>query len=323
MFQDYKVAYLRENVKVRKVQRFSFLRTALAYILSLSARQIPHAAMIGDFDVTELLEYCKKKEKELADSPDRMQEDMLFRRAILKRQSAFFLKAIAHSLYKTPCMNGFLDYSPLRTRGTLYQAEDVNIAFTVHTKYGLIRPVMCNAHQKTLVEVAKEMKDFARRARNTDPEELYRGAAKLYLGPATRQLDIRSLMPLFLLIRGLILDPFRPDEAYRKIPPEKKLQAREILGATASLANIGMMVNGHQTVTAIGPPEVMMFGLGDIHLKPKVVGGEVVPRATVTMCGTMDHRAFDAGEGFPFGIEFDRYLQNPGLIYEWKPGDDC
>ena len=40
------------------------------------------------------------------------------------------------------------------------------------------------------------------------------------------------------------------------------------------------------------------------------------------MCLTMDHRAFDAGEGFPFVVEFDRYVQNPELIYEWKPGDD-
>lgn len=321
MFQDFKVAYLRENVKVKEAKRFSLLRQGVAYMLSISARDIPHAAMTTELDLTPLVEYCRKREKELAATPGKSSEEVLFKRAICKIYSAFFLKVFAHSLHHVPCMNSFLDYSPLRNGGTLYHAEDVNIGFTVHTKYGVVRPVMRNAHLKTIETVAAEMRDLTRRSRRTDPEELYRNAAKIYLWPSVKELDLRALYPGFLLLRDMIFPAKKKDDEYAKIPEDQKLDVREILGATCSIANIGMMVPGHQTVTVLAPPEVMMFGLGHLHEAPRVVDGEIVARTIATLCATMDHRAFDAGEAFPFGDHLFRYLEHPDLIYEWKEGD--
>ena len=99
------------------------------------------------------------------------------------------------------------------------------------------------------------------------------------------------------------------------------MRVDEILGSTCTLANIGMMFPGHQTVTVIIPPEVLMIGIGDLHEAPLVVDGAVVPRHVVTFCATMDHRAFDAGEAFPLYRHMGRYIQRPALIYEWQPGD--
>lgn len=321
MFQDYKVAYLRETVKVREAKRMGALRQTMAYIQSISARQTPHAAMISNIDVTPVLEFAKARGEELAKASDKGSKENFFLRAIYKTHSAFFLKAIAHALHHTPCMNAFIDYAPWRYGGTLYHAEDVNIGFTVHTKHGVLRPVMRNAHLKGIVDVAQEMRELSRRARKTEPERLFHETGRKYLVPALKQLDFRAIFPGFLLLRDLLFPSEMRDPDLTKVPPEERLAPEDILGATCSIANIGMVVPGNQTVTVLTPPEVMMFGFGDIHPEPRVLNGEIVIRQMATLCATMDHRAYDAGEAFPFGEHFFRYVANPELIYDWKSGD--
>jgi len=322
MFQDHKVAYLRQHVKVRKAVPFTMLRSSLSYILGLGARQIPHAAMNTELDLTPLMDYGKDQQRSIAESAETLDNEALFKKAIHQNFSAFFVKAISHALYHTPCMNAFFDFAPFRNGGTLYHAEDVNLGINVHTKYGVVRPVFRNAQLKPIEQVANELRDLSRRARNTDPEELFRGAARTYLWPAIKECDLGALYPGYILLRSLTVDRYKPSPEYLKIPPEKKLAVHEILGATCSIANIGMMVPGHQTLTALTPPEVMMFGLGDLHLAPRYVNGKLVPRTVATMCGTMDHRAYDAGEAFPFLKKLLEYIADPAIIYEWKPGDE-
>jgi pyruvate/2-oxoglutarate dehydrogenase complex dihydrolipoamide acyltransferase (E2) component len=320
MFQDYKVAYLRERVKVKQEMPLSFLRQSVAYVLSLSTRTIPHVAMIRQFDVTPLVEYTKSADRD-GEGEGASSHEALLKRALRKNYSAFFIKTIAHCLHYTPVLNGFLDYTPWRNGGTFYIAEDINLSFTVHTKFGVIKPIVRNPHLKTLETVANEMRDLSRRARRTDAEALYRGAAVAYVKAALKQLNLGALLPLWILVRSLLWQRHTPDPEFANVPDDKRLQVEEILGATCTVANIGMVVPGHQTVTAIIPPEVMMFGLGDLHQAPLVVDGTVMPRYVITMCGTADHRAFDPGEAFSFVDRFQHYIDNPALIYAWKPGD--
>jgi pyruvate/2-oxoglutarate dehydrogenase complex dihydrolipoamide acyltransferase (E2) component len=321
MFQDFKIAYLREHVKVKEVQQLTFLRQSVAYVLSQSARSIPHAAMVTQFDVTSLVQYGKTGDETIAKSVEKMDHQTLLKRAVHRNFSAFFIKAMAHALHHVPCMNGFLDYTPWRNGGTMYIAEDINVSFTVHTKFGVIKPIVRNPHKKDITTVASEMRVLTRRARRTDVNELYQRMANAYIKTALKQLDLSSLQALWIFLRSRLWRREKPDPAFADVPEEDKLQVGDILGATITIANIGMMLPGNQTVTVIIPPEVMMFGIGDLHLAPKVVDGEVVPRYVITMTGTMDHRAFDAGEAFPIYQHLKRYFDNPELIFEWKEGD--
>jgi len=321
MFQNYQIAYLREHVKVKEARRLSFLRESVAYVLSQSARRVPHAAAITHLDVTPLVEYTKAT-RDCDDSDgDSTNDETRLRRAIRRNYTAFFLKAIAHGLYKVPQLNGFLDYAPWRLGGKLYLAEDINLSFTVHTKHGVIKPIARNPHKKTIEELANEVRVLSRRARRTDPEELYRKAARAYMWTALKQLDVGALPGLWVWLRAS-LSPSQPIPELCDVPEEDKLHVADILGATCTVASIGMMMSGHQTVTVIVPPEVMMFGIGDIRQVPWVVDGKVVPRHAVTIAGTIDHRAFDGGEVFPFYELLKNYIDNPALIYEWKPGDE-
>jgi pyruvate/2-oxoglutarate dehydrogenase complex dihydrolipoamide acyltransferase (E2) component len=321
MFQDHQVAYLRGHVKVKEVRRLSFLRKSVGYVLSRSARKVPHAAVIAHFDLTPLVDYGKRDTETPKPEGQRRSKDDLLDRAIRRNFSAFFIKAIAHCLCRVPELNAFLDYAPWRTGGKLYLAEDINLSFTVHTKHGVIKPIVRNPHQKDLKTVASEMRELARRARRTDPEELYRKAARAYMSTAIRQLDIGALGGLWIWICSNLTRQ-APDPAFKDVKEDQKLQVQDILGATCTVANIGMMMSGHQTVTVVIPPEVAMFGIGDVRLAPWVVDGEIQPRYAVTIAATCDHRAFDGGEVFPCYERMKYYIDNPALIYEWKPGDE-
>ncbi len=320
MFQNYQIAYLREHVKVKEAQRLSFLRESVAYVLSQSARRIPHAAVVSHLDVTSLVEYGRTPEESGDTEENASDENARLRRAVRRTYTAFFLKAIAHGLHQVPQLNGFLDYAPYRMGGKLYIAEDINLSFTVNTKYGVIKPIVRNPHLKTIEEVATEVRQLTRRARRTDPEALYRRAARAYMWTALKQLDIGGIPGLWVWVRSK-LTAKKPTPELRDVPEEDKLQVTDILGATCTVAAIGMMMSGYQTVTVIVPPELMMFGIGDIRLVPWIVDGEVVARHVVTIAATIDHRAFDGGEAFPFYQLMKNYIDNPGLIYEWKPGD--
>lgn len=321
MFQNYQVAYLRQHVKVKKMIPLSFLRESVAYVLSQSARRIPHAAAIAHFDVTPLIEYSRSG-RGIDPSDDTVSAKTLrLQRAIRRNYTAFFLKVIAHSLSNVPQLNGFLDYAPWRLGGRLYLAEDINLSFTVHTKHGVIRPIIRNAHQKDLETVANEVRMLTRRARRTDPEELFRRVARTYMWTALKQLDVGGIPGCWVWLRSRFNRP-KPDPALIKVPQEDQLQVEDVLGATCTVATIGVMMSGHQTVTVIVPPEVMMFAIGDVQEMPWVVDGEVVARHVVTVAGTMDHRAFDGGEVFPFYGQIKKFIDHPELIYEWKPGDE-
>ncbi|HIJ64303.1 MAG TPA: hypothetical protein HPP77_00010 [Candidatus Hydrogenedentes bacterium] len=320
MFQDYKVAYLRKHVNVREARPMSFLRQSVAHILSESARTVPHASMITQFDVTPLVEYTKAS-REAMKAVGQVDDKTLFRLAIRKNYSAFFVKTFAHALENVPAANGFFDYAPIRNGGTFYETEDINIAVTVHTPLGVIAPIVRNPHKKTLETVAQEVRTVARKARRTDPETLYRKCANAYVSSALRQLDWRALPGVWMWLRSALFPRRKHEPLFTDVPDDQKLQPEDILCATCTIANIGMMLPGIQSVTVVVPPEVLFFGIGDLHLGPWVVDGQVVPRYLISVNATMDHRPFDAGEAFPLHQHIRRYIDKPALIYEWKEGD--
>ena len=319
MFKDYKISYLEKALHITGRKQLNFLRQSVAYLLTQSTRAVPHAAMITHYDVTPLIEYARSSERTITPRRDETPEQFRLRRAVRRNYSAFFLKALAHAFADNPNLLMFMDYHVWRGRGTLYYTDDVNISYTTHTKHGVIKPVVRNAHKKSVVRVAEEMRELTRKARRTDPNELYRRVALGYLKCALRELNFGDIKGFWMLLRALLWarDPMDPE--FAAVPEEQKLQPSDILGATCTLANNGMMVSGNQTQTIISPPETCMLGISDLHQAAWVVNGQVVPRTVMTFFATMDHRALDAGEGFPLFKVFEEYLAHPERIYEWEP----
>jgi len=320
MFRNCQIAYLEERVPLRERRRLSFVRQGVSYALSQTARYVPHAAGNVEFDVTPVHEYGQKVIEELNQRRGTLTPEEIKKKALHKNFSAFYLKTIAHVLHNVPCLNAFLENSLWRNGGTLFLAEDVNLGFTVHTKFGVVRPFVNNPHLKDLVTVSGEMRSLTRRARRTDINHLYVRCFREYIGTAIRALDVGSLKLLWMYFRHRMMDG-KIDPEFADVPVDDQLQPSEFIGTTSTVANIGMSVGGHQTLTCLPMPEVLMWGLGHTRWEPRVHNGEIVPRQIMTLCVSMDHRALDGGDVFEASEHLNRYFQNPELIFNWKPGD--
>jgi len=320
MFRNFQIAYLENQVALRERRPLSFVRQGVSYTLSQTARQVPHAAGNIEFDVTPVYEYGKSVVEELSKRRGTLTPDEIRRKALHKNFSAFYIKTIAHVLYHVPCLNAFLENSLWRNGGTLFLAEDINLGFTVHTKYGVVRPFVKNPHLKDLATVSEEMRILTRKTRRTDVNHLYVRCFGKYLGTALRSVDVGSFKFLWLYLRHRLTNG-HIDPEFADVPIEEQLQPEEFIGTTSTVANIGMSQEGHQTLTCVPLPEVFMWGLGHVRLEPRVVDGQVVPRYILPVCISFDHRALDGGDIFVGNEVMNRYIRNPQLIFDWKPGD--
>lgn len=321
MFEAFQIAYQRKHVAVREVRPLNFLRETTAFLLANQAAKCPHAAGIVPLDVTNVINYGRDKSEEMSAGDDAAKEKKLLRRAIHKNFSAFFLKALAHTLHKVPELNGFIDYTPMRNGGTFYLADDVNVSFTVHSTYGVVRPIVRNAHLKDLETVAHEMRMLTRKARRTNINDLYVDCAYAYFKEAIKQVDISGWKAGWTFLRSRVFQRAKDDGRFHDTPEDMRLKVEDVLGSTSTLANIGMSIGGYQTLTVIIPPEVTMFGLGNIEQVPRYIDGKLEPRYMMNSCISLDHRALDGGDVFPFGETMNRYCSQPELIYEYKAGD--
>jgi pyruvate/2-oxoglutarate dehydrogenase complex dihydrolipoamide acyltransferase (E2) component len=320
MFRNFAISYARKNIRMREIRPLSFQRQSVAYVLSLATRKVPLAAGNVEFDMTPVIEYGERVIREMKSDGEKSNADELVRKAVHKNLSAFYLKTIAHVMHHVPILNSILEWTPIRNGGILYEFEDICPAFTVHTTQGVIAPVVRNPHQKTLVDVANEMRALTRKARRTDANELYRRCGMEYLSYAVRECDLSGLTGAWLWLKSSLWPDPVPDDM-RNVPEEDKLRPADVIGSTTTIANIGMSVDGWQTVSALPPNITFGWGIGLVRPLPRVVNGEIVPRHIVTMAVVFDHRAMDGGDIFPFVDIMSGYINNPERIFEWKPGD--
>ncbi|MEC5397709.1 dihydrolipoyllysine-residue acetyltransferase [Uliginosibacterium sp. H1] len=108
---------------------------------------IPHVTNHDDADITDLENFRVQMNKELEKSGAKL--TML----------AFMIKAAVASLKKFPSFNASLDGDNLVLK------KYYNIGFAADTPNGLVVPVIKNADQKGVIEIAKEMGDLAKLAR--------------------------------------------------------------------------------------------------------------------------------------------------------------
>ncbi len=93
----------------------------------------------------------------------------------------------------------------------------------------------------------------------------------------------------------------------------KKLTLNEIQGGTFSLTNFGVFGND-VGIPIINQPQVAILGLGAIKKRPVVIeteeGDFVVPRKTLIMTLSFDHRLVDGALGGKFTMRIAHYLEN-------------
>jgi pyruvate dehydrogenase E2 component (dihydrolipoamide acetyltransferase) len=138
-----------EEVGIRRIP-FRGVRRAIAEHLRKSKEYAVHAFHAEDMDFTEIINLVERL-KPLGE-----------REGVKISIFHVFLKAVAATLKKHPEFNGRVDDE----RGEILLYDSINISIAVDTPEGLKVPVIKNVERKSILEIAREVKELAEKARN-------------------------------------------------------------------------------------------------------------------------------------------------------------
>jgi pyruvate dehydrogenase E2 component (dihydrolipoamide acetyltransferase) len=113
---------------------------------------IPHVTQFEEADITELEEFRKSSNDTFAKAKSPVKLTML----------AFVIKASVAALKKFPAFNSSLDANG----ENLIVKKYYNIGFAADTPQGLVVPVIKNADQKSIGQIAQEMTELSAQARD-------------------------------------------------------------------------------------------------------------------------------------------------------------
>jgi len=132
-----------------EMQAMSNIRYKTAEHLSYAWHTIPHVTQFDKADITALEEFRKSYAKE-AD-----------KQGVKLTVTAILVKIVAMALKRFPQFNASVD---MQNKQIIYK-KYFNIGIAVDTEFGLMVPVLRNADQMNVIEIAREMNVLAEKAR--------------------------------------------------------------------------------------------------------------------------------------------------------------
>lgn len=148
--QPEKIVYYN-NEKVERIP-LTRIRKTIAEQMAKSRFTIPHTTAMDEIDVSKLVEF-RNRHKDKFKSED-----------INLTYLPFIIKAVIAVLKKYPEFNASLDEDELILK------HFYHIGIATDTDRGLMVPVLRDADQKTIVEIAKEVEDLSARAKDNKAE---------------------------------------------------------------------------------------------------------------------------------------------------------
>jgi pyruvate dehydrogenase E2 component (dihydrolipoamide acetyltransferase) len=200
---------------------------------------IPHVTQFDQADITDLEELRVQLNKEQEKAKSGVKLTML----------AFLLKASAAALKQFPDFNASLD----ATGENLTVKKYFHIGFAADTPNGLVVPVIRDVDRKGVLQVAQEMGELARKARDGK------------LGPA------------------------------------------DMSGGCFSISSLGG-IGGTAFTPIINAPEVAILGVSKSTMQPVWDGKQFVPRLTLPLSLSYDHRVIDGAAAARFTTYLSQVL---------------
>lgn len=125
------------------------IRKAIAANMVRSKQEIPHAWMMIEADVTNLVKYR-----------DSIKEDFKRQEGFNLTYFAFFVKAVAQALKEFPMMNS------MWAGDKIIQKKEINLSIAVASEDSLFVPVIKNADEQSIKGIAKDIFQLANKARS-------------------------------------------------------------------------------------------------------------------------------------------------------------
>ena len=300
-------------------QHFGIARKIVSNMTSESWEQIPHATVTYEPDVTEFLKEYKKLNEGCTDKSKKITINTVV------------MKIICEGLKVAPKLNAHLEFNRKLVRGCLKTYDHVDISMPMILPNGEMMTVnLHNMGDKSLTEMTETILDTARRAENTDLNEvmfevsldntlnaLKKGKIaqtvnRLY-GSKTGKHKVRTLSG-------------KAKKEYYSIPETERLTKHDIEQGTTTITNVGSIYRpfrGEVNLLEIIPPQVSAFAIGATQKKALVKTGEngedeMYIGYTMPITVAMDHRAVDYGDMVPFFEKLDEIFADPSIIHSWK-----
>lgn len=127
----------------------SGLRKAIADNMVKSFYQAPHASLVAEVDVTEIMDSLKENK-----------EQFLNEHGFKITITSYIVKAIADAVKKYPMVNATVE------KDTIVIKRFVNLGIAVSIENGVIVPVIKDCHKKGLVDIARDVARFSKLARS-------------------------------------------------------------------------------------------------------------------------------------------------------------
>ncbi|QDQ03279.1 2-oxo acid dehydrogenase subunit E2 [Lysinibacillus fusiformis] len=124
------------------------VRRAIANNMVRSAQEVPHAWMMMEVDVTDLVAYR-----------DSIKTEFKQKEGFNLTYFAFFVKAVAQALKEFPMMNS------MWADDKIIQKHDINISIAVATDDALFVPVIKHADEKSIKGIARDIHELASKVR--------------------------------------------------------------------------------------------------------------------------------------------------------------
>ncbi|MFH0351377.1 MAG: 2-oxo acid dehydrogenase subunit E2 [Chromatiales bacterium] len=205
-----------------ELRPLSRLKRSTGQNLQRSWITVPQVTQFDEADITDLEEFRRSKLQEAQTQNIKL------------TYLAFLVKAAVAALKRFPEFN-----ASLTTDGeALVLKKYFHIGMAVNTEQGLLAPVVRDADQKGLLQLAGELQDLGARAR------------------------------------------------------EGKLDLRELQGGCFTISSLGAM-GGTGFTPLVSFPEVAILGVSRATMKPVYRDGDFIPRLTLPLSLSYDHRVID------------------------------
>lgn len=303
-----------------KEEIFGIARKIVSNMTSESWENIPHATMTYDADVTELFKECKKLN---ADCTDKSKKITI---------NTVMIKILCEGLKAAPKMNTHLVFNRKLVRGTLKYFDHIDVSMPMILPSGEMMTVnMHDMGNKTLSEMTAAINDTARRAKNSNMEEVMfevsldntlTGLKQGKILQTVRRL-YGSKMPGKHMVKTL---SGSEKKKYYSIPVSDRLTKHDIEQGTTTISNLGSIYREQKGACAlleIIPPQTTAFAVNSAQKRATVVTDEngkdsIDVRLIMPITIAIDHRALDYGDVVPFMKRLDEIFENPSVIQSWK-----
>ncbi|MHB9129512.1 MAG: 2-oxo acid dehydrogenase subunit E2 [Armatimonadota bacterium] len=98
--------------------------------------------------------------------------------------------------------------------------------------------------------------------------------------------------------------------AKAELARKKRLRARDSMGGTFTISNVGMF-GATYLIAVVQPPQVGILGVGAVTKIPAVEGEQIVIKSVMGIALSFDHRAVDGAVAAKYVAAFNRIMQAP------------